>query len=286
MKEEENQNGNGYENAFSVYEGTIGLYSANDNLKAAIQQQYPILSIVLLFCSAYLVAALVEESCKYFGFKMVEHPDFVSEKDLQKAVALGVFDEDDDNEEDRFECGGGFECGDADDDYDGDTGELEHPSRQVITSRFIDDNVQDNKATSEQLLQSRKPKPDVYKCPEKSLSSTGAAITIAMVSVSLGFACCENLMYIFLYTGGSIYSEVGVLITRSLFPVHPLCAGKFNASIIDSFIKVSSSNQFGCIFQQYKALEFVSTSLKMTRILAWGVYCFLLFCYMDLTISP
>ena len=248
MEGEEDQNGNGYENTFSVYDGTIGLYWANDKSNAAIQRQYPIISIVFLFCSAYLVAALVEESCKYFGFKMVEHPDFVSEKDLEKAVALGVFDEDDDDEEDRFECGGGFECGDADDEYDGDIGELEHPSRQVITSRFIDDSVQDNKGASDQLLQSRKSKPDVYKCPDKTLASTGAAITIAMVSVSLGFACCENMIYIFLYTGGSIYSEIGVLITRSLFPVHPLCAGKLNALVEDSLFEDSSSHAFISFF--------------------------------------
>ena len=33
-------------------------------------------------------AALVEEACKYFGYCMVEHPDFVSERDLQKAAPV------------------------------------------------------------------------------------------------------------------------------------------------------------------------------------------------------
>lgn len=33
-----------------------------------------------------------------------------------------------------------------------------------------------------------------------SARSHGAGITVAMVSVALGFACCENLMYIFVYS--------------------------------------------------------------------------------------
>jgi hypothetical protein len=40
--------------------------------------------------------------------------------------------------------------------------------------------------------------------PAKSARSTGAGITVAMVSVALGFACCENLMYIFVYSPPSL----------------------------------------------------------------------------------
>lgn len=60
--------------------------------------------------------------------------------------------------------------------------------------------------------------------PKKSARSTGAGITVAMVSVALGFACCENLMYIFVYSPPSIGVEISTLVARSLFPVHPLCA--------------------------------------------------------------
>jgi RsiW-degrading membrane proteinase PrsW (M82 family) len=58
----------------------------------------------------------------------------------------------------------------------------------------------------------------------KSARSTGAGITVAMVSVALGFACCENLMYIFVYSPPSLGVEISTLVARSLFPVHPLCA--------------------------------------------------------------
>jgi magnesium-transporting ATPase (P-type) len=45
-----------------------------------------------------------------------------------------------------------------------------------------------------------------------------------MVAVSLGFACCENLIYVFVYARGNVNVEMSVLFMRSLFPVHPLAA--------------------------------------------------------------
>ncbi len=45
-----------------------------------------------------------------------------------------------------------------------------------------------------------------------------------MVSVALGFACCENLLYVFVYSPPSLGIEISTLLARSFFPVHPLCA--------------------------------------------------------------
>ncbi|KAL9183556.1 hypothetical protein ACHAXT_004412 [Thalassiosira profunda] len=59
---------------------------------------------------------------------------------------------------------------------------------------------------------------------QKTTKSTGAGITVAMVSVALGFACCENLAYVFVYSPPSLGIEISTLLARSLFPVHPLCA--------------------------------------------------------------
>lgn len=58
----------------------------------------------------------------------------------------------------------------------------------------------------------------------KSAKSNGAGITVAMVSVALGFACCENIMYVFVYSPPSLGGEITTLLARSFFPVHPLCA--------------------------------------------------------------
>ena len=218
VETEDEQNDEGYGSSFiQVFEGSFGLYSTMGERKRAFQQQYPLVGVLFLFCSAYLIAALVEESCKYFGFKMIEHPDFVSDNELETARAMGVFDADDDDEQAPFECGGGFECGDIEDELEVDARELANPTKQTI-SRFIDDEVNDEHQPLEQ-------KTDIHPCPQKSLCATGAAITVAMVSVALGFATCENLMYIFFYNSGPLDSEIAVLISRSLFPVHPLCAG-------------------------------------------------------------
>lgn len=107
--------------------------------------KYPGLFIFMNFLNAYFVAALVEESVKYFGYRMVETPD--------------------------------------------------------LTLSTTNSNNR-----------------------RRSLKQLGAGVTVAMVSTALGFACCENLIYIFVYSPPSIGVEVSTLIARSFFPVHPLCA--------------------------------------------------------------
>ncbi len=61
---------------------------------------------------------------------------------------------------------------------------------------------------------------------DRSYKSLGCAITIAMITVSLGFACCENLLYVFVYSpqNESITVQLSILGMRSIFPIHPLAA--------------------------------------------------------------
>eukprot|EP00978_Attheya_sp_CCMP212_P031472 scaffold119099_cov61-Attheya_sp.AAC.1 len=47
---------------------------------------HPIVYIIYLGLTAFVVAALVEELGKYFGYIMVEHPDFLSRKELEDAA--------------------------------------------------------------------------------------------------------------------------------------------------------------------------------------------------------
>ena len=181
---------------------------------------------------------------------MVEHPDLLSEKDFETAVAVGIFDDnvddnvdDDDYSDTHFEyVGGGFDCDDHENEVDDE--ESEHDNNQntpqlsatvntsAATSCLFDSKLsrddKENDPQQHQQLQEQeegKSKTVLYPCPPKTLQSQGVAITVAMVSVSLGFACCENLIYIFLYNRGPLDAEIAVLISRSLFPIHPLCAG-------------------------------------------------------------
>jgi len=194
------------------------MYTADSagDYKRAFSKQYPWISVIFLFISAYCIAAMVEEMCKYFGFKMIDHPDFMSEHELQKAASHGIPQWDED--EDRFEMGGGMECGSGleginSEEYESyDTDDA--PPQQSLQSAAKDQPPSSLACTSVQLSDA----------PPRTNESIASSITVAMVSVALGFACCENLIYIFVYNDSSLSMEVSVLITRSLFPVHPLCA--------------------------------------------------------------
>ncbi len=130
----------------------------------AYGNEHPFVYTVYLFVVTFILAALIEETCKYFGYRMVDHPDFYTEAEIDEAV----------------------EC------YENDEGE------EIPISSFSKQN--------------------------RSLRSRGAAITVSMVAVGTGFACCENLVYIFIYGKAQYTSEIFLLLARSLFPVHPIAA--------------------------------------------------------------
>lgn len=131
----------------------------------AYANDHPIVYTLYLLVVSFILAALIEETCKYFGFRMIDHPDFYSKVEVEDAMKC--FDK---NGDDKKEA-------------------------SVVTS-FPDQN--------------------------RSFKSRGAAITVSMVAVGVGFSCCENLVYVFVY--GKIYhvSGIFILLARSLFPVHPI----------------------------------------------------------------
>ena len=118
--------------------------------------------IFYVFINSFIVAAVVEEMVKYFGYWMVVVPDLLSD------------------------------------------------NRNMSTS--ISASYNSNEGEDDVVTRS------------KTLRSAAAGIRVAMVSVALGFACAENLMYIFVYTPPSLGVEISTLVARSIFPVHPLCA--------------------------------------------------------------
>ncbi len=129
----------------------------------AYGNDHPFVYTIYLFVVSFILAALIEETCKYFGYRMVDHPDFYNEAEIEEAV----------------------EC------YENEEGDIHVES---------------------------------FDKQNRSLQSRGAAITVAMVAVGMGFACCENLVYIFIYGKAQYTSEIFLLLTRSMFPVHPIAA--------------------------------------------------------------
>jgi len=153
----------GFGNSWNAaQEVNYGGVNYRDYLKA-YAYDHPIVYTLYLLVVSFVLAALIEETCKYFGFRMVDHPDFYSEAEIEEAMKCF-------------------------DDNDG-------KNKPCVTS---------------------------FPSQNRSLKSRGAAITVSMVAVGVGFACCENLVYVFLY--GKIYnvSAIFVLLARSLFPVHPI----------------------------------------------------------------
>ncbi|CAJ1948869.1 unnamed protein product [Cylindrotheca closterium] len=80
-----------------------------------------------------------------------------------------------------------------------------------------------------------------------SLESRGAAITVSMIAVAAGFACAENLLYIFVYTENDLAAETTTLILRALFPVHPLCAAIQSIAVVQRDIEKDRSVGVGRI---------------------------------------
>jgi len=200
---------------------------ANDMSKT-FSKEFPIITCIFLFANAFLMAAMVEELAKYFGFRMIEHPDFLSDNQLQEgAEAVAAANRRAqreaalENEDSEYDDEGGSEgCDPATSGRDCAAYEAMGDTMSTTVDSAVTAAVAAMGATSPRAESNLKLAP----APPKTLNGRGAAITVAMVAVALGFACCENLAYIFIYTGSDLETKIGVLVLRSLFPIHPLAA--------------------------------------------------------------
>jgi RsiW-degrading membrane proteinase PrsW (M82 family) len=159
------------------------------------------LSLLYLMLNAYISAAFVEELCKYFGFWMVVHPDFSTlirqQRGRSNETALELS-----TEETPLMAR-------ATNNTLTTGNNLEEPLLGVLGTTTISSTT-----------------PSSQTGYHRSFKSLGCAITIAMIAVSLGFACCENLLYVFVYSpqNESITVQLSILGMRSIFPIHPLAA--------------------------------------------------------------
>lgn len=172
-----------------------------DIIKVA-KAQNPIIYIVYTVIKAFVVASFVEEVSKYFGYRLIEHPDFLTQNELEEAKPISPFIS---NQSSNF----------------GTTNIEREESRDEII-------VGEESGLKEPLFQRGAQEENIappdYSKQNKSFRARGAAITQAMVAVAMGFTCFENLLYIFFYSGESIEMEWAVFVARCAFPVHPLAA--------------------------------------------------------------
>lgn len=261
--------------------------------------------IIYLFLNAFAMAALVEELCKYFGYKMVEHPDFLTEEDLSEAAAAHIAMAGSRDESEAEESADADASEEASDNgavvtAAAGAGEADYAPPVVVPGRVVNsavappgavvvagqdvtananggrgrpktsasvlntilkpfsgwgaDEVDKRQEISGSSTNAAAPNTaetggisDGFLPTKRSLNSIGAGVTVAMVSVALGFACCENLIYIFVYNGSSVGMEISVLIARSLFPVHPLAAAIQSIGVCRRDLERDRSCQLGRI---------------------------------------
>ena len=113
---------------------------------------------------------------------MVDVPDFCSERELTKAKATMPLQLLRDRAEDEEE--------DSQSDQEG--------RKKNAMTRV---RVRETSASVEMPLSQFDPA-----MQRRSLASLRAGVTVAMIAVALGFACCENLLHIFIYNRSSLSS--------------------------------------------------------------------------------
>ena len=194
---------------------------AGESFDAWIIDNHYVLWFVGELFNAYFVAALVEELCKYYGFRFIEHPDLLFLTGLDRSAQ-------------QTQTQGGKDA------YKYDS--------QIVSdfSRSLDDDSDENKRRrkrDQNKLSLRKKDGEDDEEPElRTLQQQAAAITTGMISVAVGLTCAENFLYVFFIGGssgdlGSVGQEVAVLLFRSIFPVHALAAAMQSINMIHKFIE-------------------------------------------------
>ena len=171
--------------------------SGSDDVLNGFFARNPAAELVYVLLSSFVLAGLAQELCKFFGFAMVDHPDFASEQELRKAKATMPYQIQRNDVDDDSTVGS--------DGKDGAPRPAPAPPRAPTT---LDGSIASFDPASQR----------------RSLASVRGGVTCAMVAVALGFACSENIVHIFVYNRTSLASEVVVLAAKSLFPVHPIFA--------------------------------------------------------------
>ena len=189
---------------------------------------------------AFIVASCVEEFCKYYTFRTVEHPDLLFLTGLDRSSR---------SKDTNFDVGGTefypFSS------HNASLAASRKGSFDSISTfnRKIGSNSRSHrgKAGAHPMLQNDDASimSGESRVGEESdirtLREQAAAITTAMISCAVGFACAENFIYVFFLGSDGRYSktleELAILLFRSLFPVHALCAALQSVGVIRKFLE-------------------------------------------------
>eukprot|EP00978_Attheya_sp_CCMP212_P010607 scaffold25783_cov34-Attheya_sp.AAC.1 len=197
--------------------------------------------------NAFIVAAAMEELCKYYTFRMVEHPDLLFLTGLDRVAQDG-----------HLQMGGAIR--------------YPYGSHKVSENNADPDtlDVAESKKQASRIQGNTRGKPMKQRggalgnfqgfepedeFPEdnddiRTPRQRAAAVTTAMISVAVGLACAENFLYVFVLGGSEENSDQKhgymeafmVLLFRSIFPVHALAAALQSINVIRKFVEDDSSD--------------------------------------------
>lgn len=198
-------------------------WTIGENFQDWMTDNYRFVSIFSELINAYFVAALVEELCKYYGFRFVEHPDLLFLTGLDRTAK-------------QAKSSGGLDAYKYDSqlisnfssDHGCDSESLDSRGRRKMSKKKLNRNSGDDEDEVEPEL--------------RTLQQQAAAITTGMISVAVGLACAENCLYVFLLggAGGSVVDmsvRLCILLFRSVFPIHALGAAMQSINMIRKFIE-------------------------------------------------
>lgn len=156
------------DNGFNWVAGFAQSASTRDDYLGVFGQNHPVFYALIVAFESYVLAASIEELVKYLGYPMImDHPDFWTRYELESAVSTSI--------------------------------QMLRKSRSYDDAESKNENeYDDEKAEIKALKQLDTSQQD------KSLSVRGAMISMSMVAIALGFTCCENLLYIFIYNEHSL----------------------------------------------------------------------------------
>ena len=180
---------------------------------------------------AFFIAAMIEEMCKYYAFRTIEHPDLIFLTGLNR------------DKRDKISSYGGNNAYAFSSDNNAlisrsDTFDSAYSQRKSDSPR----SHRGGGSRSPGRRKKGRNADDIDDNDVRTLRQKAAAVTTAMISCAVGLACAENFIYVFFLGGSNAQEEMTMLIFRSIFPVHALCAAIQSIGVIQKFLEEPDSN--------------------------------------------
>ena len=123
---------------------------------------------------------------------------------------------------------------------------VEHPDL-MLWSDYVDENEEMITVTPSDANTNNINQKLTISRDERTNVTRAASITIAMVTVAVGLACAENVVYVYLAGGSRVQEEIIVLLARSIFPIHAMCAAIQSIGVVLRDIERRSEYHLGKI---------------------------------------